>query len=81
MGTMEFRFADKGAQIRKINRFLVIGVLVFSIFTTGIMVGSYINGHRSLAYLAFMAGFMLLSNVVNFIMFVKVPQSLKRPSV
>ena len=74
---MDFRFADKGAQTQKINRFLAIGVLVFSIFTTGIMVGSYINGHRSLAYLAFMAGFMLVGNVVNFVVFKKVPQSAK----
>ncbi len=77
MGTLDFRFADKGAQTKKINRFLAIGVLVFSIFTTGIMVGSYINGHRSFGYLAFMAGFMLLGNVVNFVMFKKIPQSAK----
>ena len=77
MGTIDFRFADKGAQIKKINRFLAIGVLVFSIFTTGIMVGSYVNGHRSLAYLAVMAGFMLVGNIVNFVIFKKIPQSSK----
>ena len=74
---MDFKFADKGEQTRKINRFLVLGVLVFSIFTTGIIVGSYMNGHRSLAYLAFMAGFMLLGNVANFVMYKKIPQSTK----
>ena len=77
MGTMDFRFADKGAQTKKINRFLAIGVVVFSIFTTGIMVGSYVNGHRSLAYLAIMAGFMLIGNIVNFVIFKKIPQSSK----
>lgn len=77
MGIAEFKFADKGAQNQKINRFLTIGVLVFSIFTTGIMVGSYVNGHRSLAYLGFMAGFMLVGNIVNFIIYKKIPQSTK----
>ncbi len=74
---MEFKYADKAEQIKKMNRFLAIGVLVFSIFTVGIMVGSYVNGHRSLAYLAFAAGFMAIGNVVNFVMYKKVPQSTK----
>ena len=77
MGTLDFRFADKGAQIKKINRFLAIGVLVFSIFSTGIVVGSYLNGYRSLPYLLAVAGTMLVGNIVNFTIFKKVPQSVK----
>lgn len=74
MGTFDFRFADKGAQTKKINRFLAIGVLVFSLFSTGIVVGSYINGHRSLLYLLAIAGTMLVGNILNFVIFKKMPQ-------
>lgn len=77
MGMTDFRFSDKGAQTKKINRFLAIGVLVFSLFSTGIVIGSYINGHRSLLYLLCIAGTMLVGNLVNFIIFKKVPQSTK----
>lgn len=74
MGSMDFRFADKGAQIKKINRFLAIGVLVFSVFSTGIVVGSYLNGHRSLLYLLAVAGTMLIGNALNFLIYRKAPQ-------
>lgn len=77
MGTVDFRFADKGAQTQKINRFLAIGVLVFSLFSTGIVIGSYINGHRSLPYLLAVAGTMLMGNIVNFLIFKKIPHSAK----
>lgn len=77
MGTVDFRFANKGAQTQKINRFLAIGVLVFSLFSTGIVIGSYINGHRSLPYLLAVAGTMLIGNIVNFVIYKKIPQSVK----
>lgn len=74
MGTLGFQFADKGAQTKKINRFLAIGVMVFSVFSTGIVVGSYLNGHRSLAYLLAIAGTMLIGNAINFTIYKKIPQ-------
>ena len=43
---MEFKYADKQEQIKKINRFLALGVIVFSIFATGIVIGSYLNGYQ-----------------------------------
>ncbi len=77
MGRTEFKFADKGMQIKKINRFLTIGVLVFSIFTAGIIIGSNFNGYRSTAYLIGMVAFMTVSNIVNFAIFKKIPHSAK----
>ena len=77
MGNMEFKYADKQEQIKKINRFLALGVIVFSIFSTGIVIGSYLNGYRSLPYLLTVAGIMVVGNIINLIIFKKVPQSTK----
>ena len=77
MGNMEFKYADKQEQIKKINRFLALGVIVFSIFSTGIVIGSYLNGYRSLPYLLAVAGIMVVGNIINLIIFKKVPQSTK----
>ena len=74
---MEFKYADKQEQIKKINRFLALGVIVFSIFATGIVIGSYLNGYRSLPYLLTVAGIMVVGNIINLIIFKKVPQSTK----
>ena len=77
MGNMEYKYADKQEQIKKINRFLALGVIVFSIFSTGIVIGSYLNGYRSLPYLLTVAGIMVVGNIINLIIFKKVPQSTK----
>lgn len=77
MDIMEFKYADKQEQIKKINRFLTLGVIVFSVFATGIVTGSYINGYRSLPYLLAVAAIMVVGNVINLVIFKKVPQSTK----
>ncbi len=77
MGTVEFKFADKKTQTKKINRFLVIGILVFSIVTIGIVFGSFINGHRSIGYFGAMAAVMVVGNIINFVMFKKISSSTK----
>jgi len=77
MGTQGFKFADRGAQTKKINRFLVIGVFVFCFITAAIVLGSYINGHRSIGYLLSILLVMIGGNAVNFAMYAKVPQSTK----
>ncbi|MBP3568036.1 MAG: hypothetical protein J6K04_02610 [Lachnospiraceae bacterium] len=77
MGIEGFRFADRGEQTKKINRFLVIGVFVFCFITACIVVGSYLNGYRSIGYLGAIVAVMLLGNVINFIMYKKMSQSTK----
>ena len=77
MGREEFRFADREAQIKKINRFLVIGVLVFCFITICIVLGSFLNKYRSLGYFVTMLGIMAAGNAVNLIMYKKIPQSAK----
>jgi len=74
---MEFKYADKQEQIKKINRFLALGVIVFSIFATGIVIGSYLNGYRTLPYLLAVAGIMVIGNIINLIIFKKIPHSTK----
>ena len=74
---MEFRYADKHEQVKKINRFLTIGVVIFSIFATGIVTGSVINGYRSILYLIAVAGIMVVGNIANLVVFKKVPHSTK----
>jgi len=77
MGSMEFKYADKQEQTKKINRFLALGVIVFSIFATGIVIGSYLNGYRTLPYLLAVAGIMVIGNIINLIIFKKIPHSTK----
>ena len=77
MGIEGFKFADRGAQIKKINRFLVIGVFVFCFITACIVVGSHITGHRGIAYVLSVIGIMAVSNLVNVIMYRKLSSSTK----
>ena len=77
MDNKGFRFADKEEQVKKINRFLVIGVFVFCFITAGIVCGSYLNGHRSLGYFGAIGGIMLVSNLVNAILYRRMPQCTK----
>ena len=77
MGIEGFRFADRGEQTKKINRFLVIGVFVFCFITAAIVVGSYLNGYRSIGYLGAIVAVMLVGNVINFVMYKKLSQSTK----
>ena len=73
----KFRFADKGEQINKINRFLVIGVLVFNIIIAGIVLGSYLSQFRSLQYLLALVAVMALGSGISIVMFKKAPDSAK----
>ena len=66
MGKEAFSYADRNAQFRKVNRFMVIGVLVFEFITVAIVIGSYINGHRSLGYLLAIAAMLVVDNIINF---------------
>lgn len=77
MGNEKFSYADRNAQFRKVNRFLVIGVLVFGFVTTAIVIGSFINGHRTLGYLLTLAALLVADNVVNFTIYKKAPDSKK----
>ncbi|MBP3609061.1 MAG: hypothetical protein J6J42_01840 [Lachnospiraceae bacterium] len=75
MEQVGFKFADKEAQIRKINRFLVLGVLVFSIITGGIVLGSYLSQFRSLTYLLILTAIMVVCNSISIVMYRKNPES------
>ena len=33
MNNLEFKYADKGEQTKKINRFLLLGEMIFSVFS------------------------------------------------
>ena len=77
MNEKKFLYADRNLQIRKINQFLAIGILVFCVVTLGIITGSVINGYRSPLYFAAVASIMVALNVTDFILLKKQPHSLK----
>lgn len=75
MGNMGFRYADKAEQTKKINRFLSIGVFVFCFITACIVLGSFLNGYRSIGYFLTMLGVMAAGNLVNVVIYKKFPHS------
>lgn len=77
MGNEGFRYADKDAQIKKINRFLALGVIVFCVIILGIVTGSLLMGFRSPGYFFAMLGVMVVGNIVNLVIYKKAPASTK----
>ena len=66
-----YLYADRKEQIKKINRFLAIGILVFCMVTIAIVTGSCINGYRTWAYWGTLLALMLALNVTDFILLKK----------
>lgn len=77
MNEKRFLYADRNIQIKKINNFLSLGILVFCIVTLGIITGSVINGYRTPLYFAIVAGVMIALNITDFVLLKKQPYSLK----
>lgn len=77
MEKRKYIYADRNEQIKKINSFLSISILVFCVVTLGIITGSVINGYRSPLYFAMVAGVMTALNVTDFVLLKKQPYSLK----
>lgn len=68
MNDNNFTYSNRDMQVRRINRFLSIGIVVYSVITLGIVIGSFLNKYRSTGYLVTMAAFMLVLNCANFIL-------------
>ncbi len=72
-----FNYADKSEQLKKINRFLSIGVMVFSVITGGIVLGSVLNQFRTVEYFTALAAILVVSNVLNMVLYKKNPYNAK----
>ncbi len=66
-------YANREAQLQKINHFLVLGVLVFSVIISGIVFGSVLNKFRTPGYFGFLVFILAALNVINFIMYKRNP--------
>lgn len=71
MEEQKFRYADRTAQTKKINHFLALGIIVFSIILGGIVFGSVMNQYRSVTYFIALVVIMVISNVLNMIIYKK----------
>lgn len=77
MKEKKYLYADRNEQIKKINLFLSIGILVFCVVTAAIITGSVINGYRTPLYFATVLGVMTALNVTDFVLLKKQPYSLR----
>ncbi|MBE5951299.1 MAG: hypothetical protein E7260_06835 [Lachnospiraceae bacterium] len=71
MNEKKYLYADRLEQIKKINRFLAIGILVFCVVTIAIVTGSCINGYRTWTYWGVLFALMLGLNVTDFVLLKK----------
>lgn len=77
MNQQTFTYANKEAQCHKVNRFMVVGIIVFSLLIFALTIGSCINGYRSVAYMLTLVGIMVFSDIINVTMFLKNSRSSK----
>lgn len=73
MSEKNFLYSDRNTQIKKVNRFLAIGIAVFCFVTLGIVTGSCLSGWRSWPYLGGLGALMLVLNIVDFVLLKKTP--------
>ena len=66
-----FRFADKGQQVKKINRFLCVSTAILNILSFAIIFISFLRGYRDALYTFGLLAIMVLSSVSGFIIFKK----------
>ena len=67
----EFRFARKEEQVKKIDRYTAISMIIFDALILLVVVLSYVQHNRTLGYLLAMAGVMLVTCVATFICMLK----------
>ena len=56
----KYRYADKTQQIKRVNRFLTVGYIVFYLFVLGVVGVACIRGIRTVGYTALLAAVILL---------------------
>ena len=65
----KYRYADKTQQIKRVNRFLTVGYIVFYLFVLGVVGVACIRGIRTVGYTALLAAVILLSILITVILY------------
>uniref|UniRef100_UPI004057093B methyl-accepting chemotaxis protein n=1 Tax=Agathobacter sp. TaxID=2021311 RepID=UPI004057093B len=71
MKEKQFKFADRGEQIRKINKYLCISSAALNIVAFAIVYVSYMRGYRSVAYTFGLLAIMVITSVGGAIIYKK----------
>lgn len=66
-----YLYADKEEQIRRVNRFIVIGYIVFYLFVSMIVLISAFRGIRTVGYTAMLLSIIVLVTISTIIMYTK----------
>lgn len=67
----EFRFSRKDEQVKKINRYMTISMVIFDVLILLVVSISVMRGYRSIAYLIGLASIMIATCVTCFVMSAK----------
>ena len=67
----EFRYAKKDEQVKKIDRYTAVSMIIFDALILMVVVLSYLQNNRTLAYLLGMAVVMVVTCVTTFICMLK----------
>ncbi len=65
----KYRYADKTQQIKRVNRFLTVGYIVFYLFVLGVVGVACIRGIRTVGYTALLAAVILLLILITVILY------------
>lgn len=73
----KFRYADRGAQIKRTNRFMVLGYLIFYVLVLAVIWISGLRGFRSMGYCGMLSSIIGVAAVVTVLMFKRNPSDEK----
>ena len=68
-----FKYANKDEQVKKINRYMALSMIIFDALILLVVTISVLQGHRPLPYLIAMAAVMVLTCITSFVMMIKNP--------
>ena len=77
METREYRFAELGEQVRKINRFLCISTAILNVISFAIIFVSYMRGYRTELYTFGLLAIMIVTSIGGLIIYKKDRDSVK----
>ena len=71
MENRDYRFAELGEQVRKINRFLCISTAILNVISFAIIFVSYMRGYRTVLYTFGLLAIMIVTSIGGFILYKK----------
>jgi len=72
----EFRYADREAQIKRTNRFMVVGYMIYYLMSLTIIWISGFRGFRSMGYCGLLTTIVIIATLIPLVMFKKQPAGL-----